>query len=76
MTVEDLKALLEDLPDDMRVIMPTGNGAYLAVCRRTSGVIPVTYPNSPKEEMVVLFPCYCGSKANNNDDAIGEINLN
>lgn len=59
MTVEDLKSLIEDLPDNMIVIMPSGEDVFLSVCREKSCVCPVQYPEQPVQQMLVLFPCSC-----------------
>lgn len=70
MNVAALRELIEDLPDDMRVIIPAGDGIYLALCRK-SEVTPVEYPDTEPEEMLLLLPCEC-----NSDDLPIDIEVN
>jgi hypothetical protein len=64
MRVDDLKMLIEELPDDMLIIMPVGDGEFLAVCNGKSRVQDVSYPDYPQQKMLVLYPCTCSEEVN------------
>lgn len=76
MKVEDLKALIANLPDDMTIITPLGDGQFVAVCNLTTRVLPVTYPDSPTEDMLVIYPCFCNDEDDDDSGIDLPINLN
>lgn len=58
MTVEDLKEMIAELPDSMRVIIPVGDDIFAPLCHR-SETMEIISPGEPPQEFLVLMPCQC-----------------
>lgn len=64
MTVAELKELIAELPDDMTVVLPTGDEIYTTACFEQSEIVdfPVEADNEEGFEYVktlVIKPCTC-----------------
>jgi len=65
MTVSELKELIALLPDDMMVVMPTGDETYTTVCFEQSERVDFPVEDETNDEgfsyvpTLVLRPCTC-----------------
>lgn len=68
MTIAQLKELIQYLPDDMRVVLPTGEETYTTACYSQSEVVSFPIEDSAEEEgfsfqdAFLILPCTCNEK--------------